>query len=343
MGVVELTNKHRGNFTRDDVRLLEELGRVIAPGMTSPIIHKQLKNMHAREEEMLKEAITMEKSRSLSPMMRDILINMRKTLESDRCSLFVTDYQGHLWTANLASDDYGKNIQIVIPDNIGIAGTVFQTAKTFNIPDAYAEPKFNQRVDKDTGYVSRTILASPIIHILTGKPIGVLQAINKIGGAYSFIDEQRIEHMCNILAAVLYNTDAIDELFVSSNLNERIYQALSIAIVLINSTGHCTKVNRDSADLFFLEQASQWIGKHISELFGTTNKTVYQMWMNCIETEEEQTAGRLEIFPFIGESEGDLRSVRIIPFCGEENIIGTVLTFSPVPSAEEEEDGKPTS
>lgn len=99
---------------------------------------------------------------------------------------------------------------------------------------------------------------------------------------------------------------------------------------------HDPGVNLDGADLFFLEFPTQWNGKHVSELFGTTNKTVYQMWMNCIETEEEQTLDHLEIFPFIGESQGDLRSVRIIPFYGKE-IIGTVLTFSPVPVAKETE------
>jgi len=172
------------------------------------------------------------------------------------------------------------------------------------------------------------MLCSPITHAVSGKPIGVIQAINKIGGTFTQSDEQRIEQLCNMVSSILITSDSLEQLTVGAELNERIYQCLSVAIVVLNSTGNCIKVNRDAADLFFLESSAQWSGKHAAELFGQTNPTVFQMWNQCIETLEEQTE-HLPIYPYVGEAEGDLRSCRVIPFSNEGDMIGTVVTFTP--------------
>jgi adenylate cyclase len=79
----------------------------------------------------------------------------------------------------------------------GIAGTVGATGQLINIPDAYADPRFDPRHDKATGYRTKSILCCAVCDA-GGNIVGVVQAINKLGdGVFTETDEEVI----NILAA----------------------------------------------------------------------------------------------------------------------------------------------
>lgn len=65
---------------------------------------------------------------------------------------------------------------------------ILNSLDAINIHDAYKDSRFNPAVDKQTGYVTRTILCMPIKSIL-GECIGVTQMINKQKGVFSAEDE----------------------------------------------------------------------------------------------------------------------------------------------------------
>ena len=52
------------------------------------------------------------------------------------------------------------------------------TGAIVNIPEAYADSRFNQAIDKKSGYVTKSILALPIFN-REKEAIGVLQVMNK--------------------------------------------------------------------------------------------------------------------------------------------------------------------
>eukprot|EP01137_Pigoraptor_chileana_P024951 Opistho-2@93757 len=61
--------------------------------------------------------------------------------------------------------------------NKGIAGHVATTRESLNIPDAYADARFNRTVDDQTGFKTRNILCMPILKGNTC--VGVAQLVNK--------------------------------------------------------------------------------------------------------------------------------------------------------------------
>ena len=71
--------------------------------------------------------------------------------------------------------------EIRLPNTAGIAGSVFTSGKTMNIPYAYADLRFNPAFDKQTGYFTRSILCVPVTN-KNGKVIGCTQVLNKKGG-----------------------------------------------------------------------------------------------------------------------------------------------------------------
>jgi len=78
---------------------------------------------------------------------------------------------------------------IRIPASKGIAGAAASSLEIVNIPDAYANARFNRAVDLATGFHTRNILAIPLIdheHNL----VGVAQVLNKIDGTFDAADEE---------------------------------------------------------------------------------------------------------------------------------------------------------
>ena len=66
-----------------------------------------------------------------------------------------------------------------IPAGKGIAGFVFSSGQPMALTDVGEEDSFYAEVDKQTGYSTQTILATPLRH--EGEIIGVLEYINRIG------------------------------------------------------------------------------------------------------------------------------------------------------------------
>jgi len=123
--------------------------------------------------------------RDLDRLLKLIVHAAARVVEADRCSLFLVDRErGELWT-KVAQGIGTKEIRI--PIDRGIAGAVATTNAAINIPDAYKDPRFNQNVDKQTGYKTRNILCVPMRSV-EGDVVGVLQALNKLDGK-AFTDE----------------------------------------------------------------------------------------------------------------------------------------------------------
>jgi len=98
------------------------------------------------------------------------------TLKADRCSIWVVDYQKkELWT-KVSSGTSGY--QLRIPMSSGIIGDCVQSGAIINIPDAYEDPRFNDAVDKKTGFKTMQVLCVPA-KSSNGKVLGALQVINR--------------------------------------------------------------------------------------------------------------------------------------------------------------------
>src|SRR5205085_5154379 len=146
---------------------------------------------------------------NLDILIQRIMSAVSELLDAERASLFVYDAKtGQLWSRYAAGLHSGE---IRIPSHAGIAGTVFTTGVTENIPDVYADPRFDQSVDRATGYRTRSILCMPIVNN-AGVRIGVTEVLNKRGGAaFSTRDEARLGAFAAQIAVLLGDAKLFDE------------------------------------------------------------------------------------------------------------------------------------
>jgi sigma-B regulation protein RsbU (phosphoserine phosphatase) len=75
------------------------------------------------------------------------------------------------------------------PADQGLAGFVLQSQQSEVINDVQNDPRFYGKIDKDSGFQTRNMIVIPLT--AGEEKIGVLEVLNKIGGA-PFTSEERL-------------------------------------------------------------------------------------------------------------------------------------------------------
>jgi putative nucleotidyltransferase with HDIG domain len=128
-----------------------------------------------------------------------------KIVECDRATVFLVDREkGELWSKVALGAS-----EIRFPIGVGIAGTVAATGQTINIPDAYADPRFNQEIDKRTGYKTDNLLTFPMTGH-DGTVIGVFQAVNKHAGPFNPSDEEQLSSLASSAGVAIENAQLVE-------------------------------------------------------------------------------------------------------------------------------------
>jgi adenylate cyclase len=124
-------------------------------------------------------------------------------LTADRASVFLLDEsRGELWS-KAARDASGELLEIRIPRDAGIAGTVASTGETINLPDVHADPRWNPSADRESGYRTQSLLCIPLRNA-KGDVFAVAQALNKRDGTpFDAKDEKRFAEFMSTVGVLL--------------------------------------------------------------------------------------------------------------------------------------------
>ncbi|KAM5244095.1 cone cGMP-specific 3',5'-cyclic phosphodiesterase subunit alpha' isoform 2-T2 [Hipposideros larvatus] len=134
-------------------------------------------------------------------------------LSADRCSLFLCrarngtpEVTSRLLNVTPTSK-FEDNLvvpdrEVVFPLDIGIVGWVAHTKTALNVPDVKKDSHFSDFMDKLTGYVTRNVLATPI---MMGKEVlAVVMAVNKLNApAFSKQDEEVFSKYLTFVSIIL--------------------------------------------------------------------------------------------------------------------------------------------
>lgn len=127
---------------------------------------------------------TVDVANSLTEPMTNSIENLLKisatAMNSEEASVIIRDGDdGDLRFLSAIGKVADQLINLKIPAGKGIAGFVFSSGQPMAITDVGEEESFYAEVDKQTGYSTQTILATPLQY--NGEVIGVLEYINRIG------------------------------------------------------------------------------------------------------------------------------------------------------------------
>lgn len=147
-------------------------------------------DVRLRTQKLLELSRGLAASADLSGILGLVIDALRDLLDADRATVFEYDAKTNELFTQVAHGLGGAAPQVIrIPASAGIAGAAATSRRIVNIPDAYADTRFNRAVDQKTGYRTRTILAIPLLDH-DGALVGVAQVLNKASGPFDTWDEE---------------------------------------------------------------------------------------------------------------------------------------------------------
>ncbi|OFX13506.1 MAG: guanylate cyclase [Alphaproteobacteria bacterium RIFOXYD12_FULL_60_8] len=295
IGVAQMLNKHRGHFDKADLEILGAMTSQAAFALKTFQLIEDMEKKRAQEMDFLSVVSELSAEINLGPLLQKIMASVTKMLDAERATLFLNDEKTkQLWS------ELGTGLgatQIRFPNHLGIAGAVFTSQKTVNIPYAYADLRFNPAFDKQTGFFTRSILCVPVIN-KEGKCIGVTQVLNKRGGAFTSEDETRLKAFTAQVSIGLENAKLFDSVQAIKNYNEAMLQSMSNGVVTTDEDGFIATCN--AAGLRILKtQADNLLGKRAEEVFVGPNAWIMERLNSAHSSNETGLAMDAELI--VGE------------------------------------------
>jgi phosphoserine phosphatase len=149
--------------------------------------------MTARDlEPLLAVAAKLAAPFDLRTMLVEVVEAAKQVLAADRGTVWLYDAAADELVLEIATDIAA----IRIPAGTGLVGTCARNRRAINVPDCYADPRFDPAMDKRSGYRTRCMLTLPLVDH-KDTLVGVMQVLNKADGTFEAEDET----LANVLAA----------------------------------------------------------------------------------------------------------------------------------------------
>jgi adenylate cyclase len=209
-----------------------------------------------------------------------------RMLNAERSTLFLNDEKSNeLWSE---VGEGLESMQIRLPNHLGIAGAVFTSSKSINIPYAYADLRFNPAFDKKTGFFTRSILCVPIVN-KEGKTIGVTQVLNRRGGPFTGDDESRLRAFTAQISIALENAKLFADVQSMKNYNESMLDSMSNGLITLDENERIATCNAASLRILKVN-AEEVLSKPAAEFFSSDNAWVLEKLRQVTESGQQQTS-----------------------------------------------------
>ncbi len=177
----------------------------------------------------------------LMTMLSEVVSAAKQVLHADR---------GSVWLYDAAADQLVLEIAtgiapVRVPANAGLAGACAQTRRIINVPDCYADERFNRDVDRQSNYRTRCMLTLPLVDH-KDVLVGVMQLLNKANGVFDENDEElatALAAQCAVALQRVRMTEAVIE-------GEKMRQELEMARAVQMSTLPATMPRLPGYDVY---------------------------------------------------------------------------------------------
>ncbi len=159
----------------------------------------------------------------LNEMLTRVIDAGRSILSADRGTVFLYEAESDELVVRVAT---GMEA-IRMPADRGIAGECARTRRVINVPDCYADPRFNPAIDRQSGYRTRCLLAVPLVGH-DDSLVGVLQLLNKDGGVFDERDEKIAVALAAQCAVALQRVRMTAELLVKEKMERELAVAREV-------------------------------------------------------------------------------------------------------------------
>jgi phosphoserine phosphatase len=167
----------------------------------------------------------------LSTMLAEVTAAARRVLHAERASVWLLDRGAGELVLEVASDIRHVRLRV----GSGLVGACARDGHLLNVPDCYADPRFDPGVDRRSGFHTRCCLALPLVDH-QGDLVGVMQLLNKAGGVFTGADEALAEALAAQCAVALARARLTDMQLHAERMRHELDLARSVQLATLPST-----------------------------------------------------------------------------------------------------------
>lgn len=315
IGVIQILNKKKGRFTKQDLSTVNAITEQAAVTLQNAQGLEKMAKAREKEMEFLDVVSDVTAEIELGALLQRVMVEVTRMLNADRATLFLNDTRSNeLFSRVAMGEELGE---IRLPNNVGIAGTVFQSKVTVNIPHAYADLRFNPAFDKQSGYFTRSILCVPILN-KEGECIGCTQVLNKVGGGFTEEDESRLKAFTQQVAIALENAKLFEDVTKERAYNHSMLASMSNGVITINEDGVIITCNKAGSNILKLH-SNDVIGRKATDVFFGDKEWFQEKIQECNEIKKDIFV--MDVSFAVGTGDN-----------GSEEIVSANLSFMPLES-----------
>src|SRR5881394_1374250 len=190
------------------------------------------RRLSARDlEPILEVAAKLAAPFDLTRMLTEVTDAAKNVLEAERCTVWLYDRESDELVLRLASD----LAHLRIPADKGIAGSCARSRRIINVPDCYADSRFDRSIDTKSGFRTRCMLALPLVdhddHL-----VGVMQVLNKRSAVFDDYDEHLAAALAAQCAVALQRARMTEALIESERMRQELEMARVVQMSSLPST-----------------------------------------------------------------------------------------------------------
>jgi sigma-B regulation protein RsbU (phosphoserine phosphatase) len=154
---------------------------------------------------LIEVSIIINSTLNLDNLIRLVMEKAQSVMKAEASSVMIIDEEKNVLLCPVALGEVGEKVQnIELKMDEGIAGWVATNGEPQIVPDVLKDPRFNPKVDEETGFHTRSILACPLK--VKDKIIGVAEVINRTDGeAFNEEDLELFSTFCRQVAMAIEN------------------------------------------------------------------------------------------------------------------------------------------
>ncbi len=133
-------------------------------------------------------SVTLNSTLDLNALLSLVTSTATELLNCEAASILLYDEkQPRLYFAAATGSDPKKLAEVPVPIEGSLAGIIFRTSRSFIVNDAEKDPRHYQIVAEHIHYRVKSLVGVPML--VKDRVVGVLEAVNKLGGGFEERDE----------------------------------------------------------------------------------------------------------------------------------------------------------
>ena len=166
----------------------------------------------------------------LTTMLAEVISAAKQVLQADRGSVWLYDAKCDELVLEIAT----QMKAIRVPAGAGLVGTCARNRTIINVPDCYADPRFDSTVDRNSGYRTRCMLTLPLVDH-KDVLVGVMQVLNKRDGVFDGKDEAMATALAAQCAVALQRVQMTEALVEGERLRQELEMARTVQMSTLPS------------------------------------------------------------------------------------------------------------